>query len=104
MDHIRLGACLRRRSKLISKLVDNDPILLMAASKILDHDLKRANVTRNDLFSKSGEANTLNYGHVLVFFLNPLAIFRYYIALIQCAVRTGCYGSVIDTKQLFRDH
>lgn len=64
MDHIRLGACLRRRSKLISKLVDNDPILLMAASKILDHDLKRASVTRNDLFSKLGEANTLNYDHV----------------------------------------
>lgn len=50
----------RRKSNWFSCRVDNQPILLMAGSTILDENLKRANVTRNDLYGKLREANVFN--------------------------------------------
>ncbi len=100
-----LVASLRRRSKLISKLVDNDPILLMAGSNILDHNLKRANVTRNDLFSKLREANALNYDQVLaVVFESTGDISVLHSADPNVRLEPDFFDSVIDAKQLFRDH
>ena len=55
----------RQQSKGVSKLVDNEPLLLMAGSRILDHNLKRANVTRADIYGKLRAANALNYDEVL---------------------------------------
>ena len=55
----------RQKSQAFSKLVDNEPLLLMARGKILDHNLRRANVTRAELFGKLREANALNYGEIL---------------------------------------
>jgi len=55
----------RRALPVVSHLVDNEPLLLMRGSTILDHNLKRANVTRDDLFGKLREANALNYDQVL---------------------------------------
>jgi len=60
-----LVAWLRRRSAQVSKWVDNQPLLLMSGREILDDNLKRANVTRCDLFGKLREANALNYDEVL---------------------------------------
>jgi uncharacterized membrane protein YcaP (DUF421 family) len=48
---------LRGRSTIISKLVDNDPLLLMKETEILEDNLKRAKVTHNDLHAKLREAN-----------------------------------------------
>ncbi len=58
-------ATLRRQSGWFSKLVDNEPLLLMAGSTILEENLRKANVTRADVFGKLREANALNYDHVL---------------------------------------
>lgn len=60
-----LVAWLRARSDWISHTVDNEPLLLMAGRTILEDNLRRANVTRDDLFGKLREANAINYDHVL---------------------------------------
>lgn len=59
-----LLAFFRRKSHRISWMVDNQPLLLMAGSQIIDENLRRANVTRNDLFGKLREANALNYHQI----------------------------------------
>ena len=58
-------AVLRQRLPWFNNLVDNQPLLLMAGSTILDDNLQQANVTRSDLFGKLREANALNYEQVL---------------------------------------
>lgn len=45
-------------------LVENEPILLMEGSEILDDNLASARVTRDDLFAKLREANVLNLDQV----------------------------------------
>ncbi|TWT88252.1 hypothetical protein Mal64_17310 [Pseudobythopirellula maris] len=60
-----LLARLRRQSSAFSRAVDNQPMLLMHGSVVHDDLLRRANVTRNDLFGKLREANALNYDQVL---------------------------------------
>lgn len=55
----------RRFSPTVSQFIDNEPLLLMRGSTILDENLARANVTRDDLFGKLREANALNYDQVL---------------------------------------
>ncbi len=54
----------RRKSAWVNAVVDNRPILLMAGSTIIDENLKRANVTRSDLYGKLREANALNFDSV----------------------------------------
>ena len=49
----------------VSRLVDNEPLLLMRGSTILDENLRRANVTRNDLYGKLREANAFNFEQIL---------------------------------------
>lgn len=58
-------AYLRRKVDFLSKLIDNEPLLLMCGETILDENLARANVTRSDLFGKLREANALNFSEVL---------------------------------------
>ena len=57
-------ASLRGRSSLISKLVDNEPILLMRGQEILHDNLKEARVTHDDLRSKLREANVTRMSQV----------------------------------------
>lgn len=57
-------AFLRMKSSLFSRWVDNEPLLLMRDGKVLDDNLKRANVTRNDLYAKLREANALRLSEV----------------------------------------
>ena len=49
----------RRRVPGVSALVDNRPILLMAGSRVIDENLGRANITRDDLRAKLREANVI---------------------------------------------
>ena len=58
-------AVLRRRYEWFGNLFDNQPLLLMIRGQFLDENLRRANVTRADLFAKLRESNTLNYDEVL---------------------------------------
>jgi len=58
-------AWLRRKFHWFSELVDNEPLLLMAGDKMIDDNLRKANVTRADVYGKLREANALNYGQVL---------------------------------------
>lgn len=55
----------RYRSRWVSHLVDNEPLLLMCRGEILDDNLEQANVTRNDLYGKLREANAFNFDQVL---------------------------------------
>ncbi|TWT73053.1 DUF421 domain-containing protein [Allorhodopirellula solitaria] len=58
-------AFLRSRISGVSKVVDNEPLLLMAGRHFLDDNLRKANVSRADVFGKLREANALNYDQVL---------------------------------------
>lgn len=60
-----LLALLRRKSDLVSRVVDNQPLLLMARGRMLHQNLRKANVTPADVFGKLREANALNYDEVL---------------------------------------
>jgi uncharacterized membrane protein YcaP (DUF421 family) len=55
---------LRVRSKAVERLVDNEPVLLMDGSRVLQENLAQAGVTRDDLRAKLREANVLNYTQV----------------------------------------
>lgn len=53
-----------RRFPAFQKVVDNSPLLLMDEEKILEENLKKAHVTRSDLYSKLREANVLQFSQV----------------------------------------
>jgi uncharacterized membrane protein YcaP (DUF421 family) len=55
---------LSRRHSLLHGVVDNSPLLLMDADRILDDNLAAARITLDDLHSKLREANVLHYGQV----------------------------------------
>lgn len=57
-------ALLRIRVRGAERLIDNEPLLLMDGSEVLDENLRRANVTRDDLRAKLREANVLHYGQL----------------------------------------
>ncbi len=57
-------ALLRQRVSWFNESVDNQPILLMDGSKILSKNLKKAQLTEDDLRSKLREANVWNYSQV----------------------------------------
>ncbi|WP_417732529.1 DUF421 domain-containing protein [Rosistilla oblonga] len=58
-------AWLRRKSPTVCKLVDNQPMLLMAGSEILRGNLRRANLTEADLRGKLRQSNVYRYDDVL---------------------------------------
>lgn len=92
----------RHKFQAVGKLVDNAPLLLMARSKILDHNLKRANVTRSELFGKLREANALNYGEVLaVVFETTGDISVLHSSDANTHLEPEFLTSVIDADQLF---
>jgi uncharacterized membrane protein YcaP (DUF421 family) len=57
-------AAFRGKSTLMSTLVDNQPLLLMKGTQVLDHNLKKAKVTHNDLHAKLREANVTQLSQV----------------------------------------
>ncbi len=60
-----LVATSRRKFKWASQLVDNQPLLLMTRTEVIDANLRKANVTRSDLYSKLRESNVLNNDQVV---------------------------------------
>jgi uncharacterized membrane protein YcaP (DUF421 family) len=57
---VQMGvAVLRYRTSWASALVDNDPLLLMEGTEVLDDNLRKASVTRSDLRAKLREANVV---------------------------------------------
>lgn len=56
---------LRQKLPVMQSVVDNKPLLLMAGDSIIEENLQRAHVTRNDIYGKLREANALNYDEVL---------------------------------------
>lgn len=57
-------ASLRGKSTVMSKIVDNEPLLLMKGEEILEQNLKRAKVTNADLRAKLREANVTQMDQV----------------------------------------
>ncbi|MGM0546028.1 MAG: DUF421 domain-containing protein [Bacteroidota bacterium] len=57
-------ARLRVKNITIAKLVDNQPMLLMRESNILEHNLDKAGVTLSDLQAKLREANVTQLNQV----------------------------------------
>jgi uncharacterized membrane protein YcaP (DUF421 family) len=55
---------LARRHSLLHGAVDNSPLLLMDADRILEANLAAARLTLDDLHGKLREANVLHYGQV----------------------------------------
>lgn len=53
-----------RRFHIVTKIVDNSPLLLMDGPNILEDNLKSAGVTHGDLRSKLREANVLNFSQI----------------------------------------
>lgn len=57
-------ASLRGSTSIMSKLVNNEPLLLMRGTKILEDNLKKAKVTHADLRAKLREANATQLSQV----------------------------------------
>lgn len=55
----------RMRTAFGSKILDNDPVLLMRGSTILEGNLQKVNMTQSDLYAKLREANVFNLEQVL---------------------------------------
>ncbi len=52
-------AWLRKRTSWATRVVDNEPLVLMVGAEIFHDNLRRARVTENDLWAKLREANVL---------------------------------------------
>jgi uncharacterized membrane protein YcaP (DUF421 family) len=62
---VQLGvAALRARSTTVQHIVDNEPLLLMAGTRILHDNLRRAQITEADLRAKLREANVIDLEQV----------------------------------------
>lgn len=53
-----------RRTTSLKRLIDNDPILLMIDGRTLEENMRRTNVTEDDLRAKLREANVLDFSQV----------------------------------------
>lgn len=61
---VQLVVALARRSAAFRSAVDNDPLLLMVGSEVLHENLRRGQVTEDDLRGKLREANVLRVSEV----------------------------------------
>ncbi|SDR82151.1 DUF421 domain-containing protein [Christiangramia echinicola] len=61
---LQISVALLRRYKVVKKVVDNSPLLLMDGKKILHENLKKARVSEEDLRSKLREANVIRLKEV----------------------------------------
>lgn len=59
-----LNSFCRSKFSFMSKIVDNQPLLLMKDGKILDKNLAKAKITKEDLYAKLREANALQLSSV----------------------------------------
>ena len=99
-----LLALSRRKSRWFCKLVDNEPLLLMHGETIIEDNLKRANVTRDDVFGKLREANALNYDEVLaVVFETTGDISVLHSSDGDAKLESDFFENVIGSERLFND-
>lgn len=61
---IQMGIAALREMPLVRNLVDNEPILLMNGTEMLEENMKKAKVTREDLFGKLREANITQFNQI----------------------------------------
>lgn len=54
----------RRHVDFVARVVDNEPLLLMAGRQVIDENLARANISRSDIKAKLREANVIDYGEI----------------------------------------
>lgn len=62
-------AILRRKSKLFCGLVDNQPLLLVQQGQFIEANMRKSNVSKNDVYAKLREANAYNMNkvHAVIF-------------------------------------
>ncbi len=58
-------AILRQQIPWLSQLIDNEPLLLMVGGEMIEENLRKANVTRSDVYGKLRESNAFSYDQVL---------------------------------------
>ncbi len=95
-------AIARQKSARFSKTVDNQPILLMAGSTILDDNLRRANVTRDDLYGKLREANAFNFEDVRAVVFESTGDVSVLHGKEDTRLEPAIFESVIDSERLFK--
>ncbi len=61
---LQISVAMLRRYKIVQKLVDNKPLLLMDGEEMLHKNLRKARVTEADLRSKLREANVLELSQI----------------------------------------
>ncbi|MDP8930117.1 MAG: DUF421 domain-containing protein [Actinomycetota bacterium] len=61
---IQFVLALGRRHHQVSKVVDNQPLVLMAGRRMLEDNLRKARVTGDDVRAKLREANVYNYDSI----------------------------------------
>lgn len=53
-----------RETSFVRNIVDNKPILLMRGPDMLEHNMRKAKVTRDDILGKLREANVTQYSQI----------------------------------------
>ncbi|WP_044303486.1 DUF421 domain-containing protein [Rhodopirellula sallentina] len=99
-----LLALLRQRLDGFSKFVDNEPLLLMAGGRMIDENLRKANVTRGDVCAKLREANAFRRDQVLAVVFETTGD----ISVLHSQDQEGeidqeIVSDVIDSELLFAD-
>lgn len=61
---IQIGVATLRKRTVIKNLADNKPILLMEKTKMLEQNMRKAKVTREDLLGKLREANVTQLNQI----------------------------------------
>lgn len=61
---IQMGIAALRETEFVRNLVDNKPILLMNGTELLEENMKKAKVTREDVLGKLREANVTQFNQI----------------------------------------
>ena len=62
---MQIAVAVARRQTQFERLVDNNPVLLMSGQQVLEDNLRRTNVTKDDVWAKLREANVTRYDQIL---------------------------------------
>lgn len=95
-------ASVSRRFDVVSKIVDNAPLLLMARGEILHGNLRRSNVTVDDLHAKLREANAYRYDQVVAVVLESTGdVTVLHADEEKPELDRRIFDSVVDVERLF---
>ncbi|TWU08512.1 DUF421 domain-containing protein [Stieleria varia] len=96
-----LLATLRVRSDKVSKAMDNQPLLLMAGSEIIHENLRKANMTQQDLFGKLREANAMNFKQVKAVVFETTGDVSVLHSADSISLEPTIFDDVIGSERLF---